>query len=133
MCTSIVSEVARVCLRERQLKFVQQSLSSHCLVTIMVSRQTVYLAFCALLFLSGFSFVEAKKRKKGKNVSQGETLHEMCLNAGPNGSRKNILELQAFFDLRKVWTTYEKIMIANINFFSDVCNQMYQHFYIPIV
>lgn len=67
----------------------------------MVSWQTTITALLALLVLSGFSSVETKKRKKGKHLFQGETLQEMCQSAGHDSLKRNILELQAFFDLDK--------------------------------
>lgn len=51
-----------------------------------------------------FSSVETKKKKKGKQHGQVASLQELC--HGPfisPSTKKNILELQAFFDLRKAF------------------------------
>ena len=57
-------------------------------------------AFLALTLV--FSSVETKKRKKLKQQGQVDTLHKLCRGPLPPNTKKNILELQAFFDLSKV-------------------------------
>lgn len=57
--------------------------------------------FFAMLVLFQFSSVETKKKKKARNPLQVETLQKLC-HGSSSSSRKNILELQAFFDLSKV-------------------------------
>lgn len=56
-------------------------------------------AFLATLV---FSSVETKKRKKLKQQGQVDTLQKLCRGPLPPNTKKNILELQAFFDLSKV-------------------------------
>lgn len=56
-------------------------------------------AFLATLV---FSSVETKKRKKLKQQGQVDTLQKLCRGPFPPNTKKNILELQAFFDLSKV-------------------------------
>lgn len=92
-----VSDIGSVCHREHQPKICETVGD-----IIMVSWQTTITALLALLVLSGFSSVETKKRKKGKHLFQGETLQEMCQSARQDSLKRNILELQAFFDLDKV-------------------------------
>lgn len=55
--------------------------------------------FFAVLVLSS---VESKKKKKQKNQVQVDTLQKLCYGPLPPSTKKNILELQAFFDLSKV-------------------------------
>ena len=55
--------------------------------------------FFAMLVLSS---VESKKKKKQKNRVQVDTLQKLCRGPLPPSTKKNILELQAFFDLSKV-------------------------------
>ncbi|XP_020603889.1 uncharacterized protein LOC110042850 [Orbicella faveolata] len=62
--------------------------------------RTMVAAFFATLL---FSFVETKKRKKAKHQVQVETLQKLCRGSLPPSTKKNILELQAFFDLSKAF------------------------------
>lgn len=62
--------------------------------------RTMVAVFLATLV---FSSVETKKRKKGKQPSQVDSLHNLCRATDPPNIKKNILELQAFFDLSKAF------------------------------
>lgn len=77
----------------------------------MVSWQTIVIALVFLFVLARCASVEKvrvkKKRDRGKGknpLKDRETLHQLCQRNGSGNSRKNILELQAFFDLTKVRT-----------------------------
>lgn len=66
--------------------------------------RTVLAVVFALLVAFQYSSVETKKNKhKAKNPLQVETLQKLCHGPLSASSRKNILELQAFFDLSKVF------------------------------
>lgn len=88
----------------------------------MASWQRIVIALVFLFVLARCASVEkarGKKRRdrgKGKNLPKDretlETLQQLCRRNGSGSSRKNILELQAFFDLTKVRT------IKTVNLFS---------------
>ena len=78
----------------------------------MASWQRIVIALVLLFVLARCASAEkarVKKRRdrgKGKNPLRDretlETLQQLCQRNGSGSSRKNILELQAFFDLTKV-------------------------------
>lgn len=67
----------------------------------MASLQSLFVALFSVLILSEFSCSEAKKKKKGLRHFQKDPFRDMCRAALRNGSHKGLVNLQAFFDLRK--------------------------------
>lgn len=88
----------------------------------MASWQRIVIALVLLFVLARCASVEKAKvkkkrdRGKGKNPPKNretlESLQQLCQRNGSGSSRKNILELQAFFDLTKVR------VIKTVNLFS---------------
>ncbi|XP_068673561.1 uncharacterized protein [Montipora foliosa] len=69
----------------------------------MASWKPIFVALLTLLIFSKFTFLEARKRKRGKH-DQKITFSDMCSNAKRDGSHRNMLNIEAFFDLRKSFT-----------------------------
>lgn len=78
----------------------------------MASWQRIVIALVLLFVLARCASAEKARVKKRRDLGKGknplrdretlETLQQLCQRNGSGSSRKNILELQAFFDLTKV-------------------------------
>ena len=80
-------------------------------IAVMASLQSLFVALFSVLILSEFSCSEAKKKKKGLRHFQKDPFRDMCRAALRNGSHKGLVNLQAFFDLRKVRMDHLKTLL----------------------